>query len=578
MRVWRARRASTKTGLADLTIGLAASFTVDPLIPLIGGGLLQRAAQRPDIFNANYNQLARVCIDPASEFGGQVPEVIVLLWRLEDLSGTADVDSIGSSFAALLSQMQQLRDSYGGTMVVALPPRPRVVDDLVEFARPSELQQVWHRALIAVGDFVRASHDTFTIDIEAEIVALGEAASLDARYEYMYRQPYTESFHLRVADRLVRICEARKAHARKCVIVDCDNTLWGGIVGEDGVGGLELSDDYPGRAYRDFQRQLRQLSQSGIFVALATKNNPADIEEVFRENSAMVLRWEDLAAVQINWRPKSENIRQIARDLNIGLDAVVFVDDNPFELEEVATHLPEVLCLRVPEEITALPDMFRVASRAFDRLIVSVEDTQRVQMVRSEIERKELHQKLTEADFLRTLDLRVTLCPVARGDLSRVTQLINKTNQFNLTTRRYSLEEVTAMATDPMVALYTASVTDRFGDYGLVGVGIVRFAANRAWFDTLLMSCRVLGRGVESAILQYGVRQAAERGHAHVDADYIPTAKNAMVGDLLPRYGFLLQSAEANGAHAFRRETETLAVPDFLTVEVPGSPLERAVG
>ena len=578
IRTWREHNLSSENERPDLVVGLAASFTADPLVPLLGGRLLDRAARHPTVLNANYNQLSMVCINPAAEFGGTLPDVIAFLWRLEDLTSATDANLIEDAFGNFVDQLRRLRNSFGGTIIIALPPRPRVVDDVVEFSKPSAIQQIWHRALVTLSEFLATSPDTFTIDIEEEIGRLGASLSMDIRYEYMYRQPYTEQLYLGVADQLVRVCEARRSHAKKCVVVDCDNTLWGGVIGEDGIGGLTLSEEYPGRAFRDFQKQLKRLSESGIFVALATKNNPAEVEEVFRENSAMVLRWEDLSSTRINWRPKSENIREIAHELNIGLDAVVFVDDNLFELEEVRTHLPEVLCIQVPEETAEFPETFLRACRHFDRLVLSQEDTRRVQMVRSETERRELHQKLTEAEFLSTLDLKVKIRPAGTAELARVTQLINKTNQFNLTTRRYSFEEVVSMASDPSALLYSASVSDRFGDYGLVGVGIVRFMPDGAVFDTVLMSCRVLGRGIESALLQYGIREASNRGYASIEAHYIPTRKNAMVGDLLSQHGFERREVLRAGGEAYDRPTTSFVVPDYLALDMADGTPEHAVG
>lgn len=575
-RAWRQHRAAPPSKKPDLTVGVAASFTVAPLIPLIGGGLLKQAAEQPVLLNANYNQLSRVCLDPRVEFEGTLPDVIVFLLRLEDLTNAGDATSIEGAFSNFFGQLEQLRSTFGGTIVVALPPRPRPVDAVVEFSKPDDVQAVWYGSLVTLSKFARANLDTYTIDIERGIGSIGEGQALDSRFDYMYRQPYSDLLYLELAEQIVRICEARKSHSKKCVIVDCDNTLWGGIIGEDGIGGVVLSDDYPGRAFGDFQRQLKRLSKSGIFVALATKNNPSDVENMFRQHSAMVLSWDDVSVSKINWRPKSENIREIASELNIGLDSIVFIDDSPFEIAEVRSQLPEVLCIQVPEEITELPGRFMQASKNFDRLVLSKEDAQRIMMMRSEVERNELHQKLTEAEFLSTLELNVQLGSVASADLARVTQLINKTNQFNLTTRRYSLEEIANMAHDPSVLVYSASVTDRFGDYGLVGVGIVRFMADRAVFDTILMSCRVLGRGVESALLSYGVGEAKNRGYATIEGHYIPTRKNAMVGDLFPRHGFVRRMGTTGEAEIYDRSTQPLDVPDYLFVEIVDEGLERA--
>ena len=265
------------------------------------------------------------------------------------------------------------------------------------------------------------------------------------------------------------------------------------------------------------------------------------------------------------------NIREIAAELNIGLDALVFVDDNAFEIEEVKTHLPEVLCLQLPGEVAEVPAFFRSACRAFDRLDLTDDDRRRVDMQRAEVKRHDLHQKLTDGDFLSKLELVVEIREPVSSDYARVTQLINKTNQFNVSTRRYGLEDVARMAEDSRTHLYCASVSDRFGEYGLVGVAIVVDDHKTAVFDTFLMSCRVLGRGVETALLAYGVESAARRGATKVVGHYLPTRKNAMVQNLFSRHGFEREAASSDEDQVFTRGVATVETPQYLTVLFPSA-------
>lgn len=569
-RSWRAHVKQAADAASDVTLGVAGSFTVDSLVEYVGGQLLEAGVSSPRLVAADYNQLTAVCQDPQGAFHGTRPNVIVILWRLEDLADPVRPDLVRAALDMLLAGIRKLRAGFSGTIVCGLPPRPRnPVEGVAQFSRPSPLQSLWYQALAEVTALVTELADTYTVDIEAELTQNGSSTSLDSRKDYLYRQPYSETLLVGLAKQIVRICVARTTAARKCVVVDCDNTLWGGIIGEDGIGGIELSDDYPGRPFRDFQRQLKALRDAGIFLALCSKNNPSDVEEVFAGHSAMVLSWDDISVAKINWRPKSDSIREIAAELNIGLDAIVFIDDNAFEIEEVSTHLPELLCLQLPEELADIPAFFRSACRAFDRLDLTDDDHRRVDMQRAEVKRNDLHQQLTDGEFLKSLDLVVEIKEPVPGEYARIAQLINKTNQFNVTTRRYGLEDVASMAQDSRTHLYCASVSDRFGDYGLVGVAIVRDDEESAVFDTFLMSCRVLGRGVETVLLAYGVEAAALRGAPVVVGHYLATRKNRMVEHFFTRHGFDKDEASSDQDQVFTRKTDPVEIPPYLTVRRP---------
>lgn len=568
-RRWRQHARSAAEAAPDAKIGIAGSFTTEPLADLVGALLLEQGRKIPHVANANYNQIVRVCLDPSSEFGTSDLEMIAILWRLEDLASAGTPEAAAGALATLEEAIRQLRGNFSGTIVVSLPPRPRpAAEGLAGFARSSAFETLWFEAMARIARLAHELPNTYTIDIEAVITELGEHAALDHRKSLLYRQPYTEACFVRLGERLLRIYAARRLEPKKCLVVDCDNTLWGGVIGEDGVGGVQLSDDYPGRAFVEFQRQLKALRDSGIFLAICTKNNPEDVTEMFETHSSMAIRLKDLSVAKVNWQPKSQNLKEIAKELNIGVDALVFVDDNPFEIEEVRTHAPEVTCVLVPEDTADLPTVIKEAARLFDRLDITEDDRRRVDMMRQEMERRELSQKLTETDFLASLELQIDIYPPAPADQARVAQLINKTNQFNVTTRRYSFEDVVRMIADPAIDLYCATVRDKFGDYGLVGVGIVRHGDGRSEFDTLLMSCRVLGRGVETAIISHGIELAARRGNPTMVGTYIPTRKNGMVQDLFEKHGFAVESAADANEKQLIRQTGALDVPAFLKMNI----------
>jgi FkbH-like protein len=580
-RLWRSHmRRPVEPGPADAAIGIAASFTVDPLVPYLGARLVEGGVRSPELRLANYNQLIRVCNAHEQELTGDPLSAIVLLFRLEDLADTGSICRVKEALDLLCESITRLRDRFPGQIIIGLPPRPRpFIEAVAGFSRASGLASTWFEALQRIATLSKSTGGLYTIDLEAIVAMLGEADCLDHRKELLYRQPYAECFYSALSEALVRVYLARRREPKKCLVLDCDNTLWGGIVGEDGVGGVQLSDDFPGSAFRHFQRQLLGLRHSGVFLALNSKNNPDDVWEMFDRHPGMVLRRDDISAARINWRPKSENLKEIASELNIGADALVFVDDNPFEIEEVRANAPEVTCVQLPPDQADIPLVLHTAGRHFDRLDVTADDRARVDMMREETNRRELAQKLSEADFLASLDLEVEIFTPTPADIARVTQLVNKTNQFNVTTRRYSAEEIVALVEGDRSEVVAARVRDRFGEYGLVGIVILRHQGPRTEIDSLLMSCRVLSRGIETAMLASAIEAARACGAREILGRYIPTRKNAMVADLFQRHGFAEthQAIEAS-EQLWLRDLAPLPVPDYLRASTCGLALGIRAG
>jgi FkbH-like protein len=306
------------------------------------------------------------------------------------------------------------------------------------------------------------------------------------------------------------------------------------VIGEDGLGGIKIGDDHPGSAFRDFQQQLLTLRAQGVMLAICSKNNEADALEVFDAHDRMVLRREHFSAHRINWQDKPSNIVEIARELNIGLDSMVFIDDSPIEIGHVNEALPMVTTILVPAETTALPGVL-AAFRGFDRVAVTDEDRARGEMMAQERLRREIGDKaVTREDFIRSLELRVEVFPVTPITAERAAQLINKTNQFNLTTRRRDLNEVTALMNDPDWLVLAMRASDRFGDYGIVGIGVIDLRTDTPIIDTFLMSCRVLGRNVEDSFLAAIAVAVQSRGKANLVGQFVASAKNAMVSSFYP--------------------------------------------
>jgi FkbH-like protein len=331
--------------------------------------------------------------------------------------------------------------------------------------------------------------------------------------------------------------------ASKCLALDLDGVLWGGVIGEDGLAGIQLGGGPAGEAFVDFQRYVQSLARTGVLLAVCSKNNPEDAVLPFRQHPEMVLRERDIAVFMANWQPKEENLRAIAAAMNIGLDAMVFVDDNPAERSRVRQNLPEVEVVEMPAD----PAQYVAAvSRLglFETLAITSEDRQRTASIRENLERKTLESAAGSVDdYLVQLDIHVQLAPFDEANLPRIVQLINKTNQFNLTTRRHADAEVRALLA---AGAYTQAMrtSDRFGDSGLTGVLIAVPEGAGLRVDTWLMSCRVLGRRLDEAMFAALVRYASENRYTHITGEYIPTAKNSQVADLYVRLGCVAAGQE----------------------------------
>jgi len=547
-RAWREHLARRGDAAPALRVGLAASFTADTLAPFVGAALLA-GGMDAELKIGPYNQLFQTCLDPQGNLGGPT-DVIVLLWRLEDLlldeiggfmAGDAEALSRASAkLSSLAGMIRQLRGGFKGMVVAGVPPYPTgAAGNLLALDNAGGLGGL-HRKL--AGEFVDEIgriEGVSLVDLDALQRQVGIAAAFDARKWYLYRQPFSDAFLHVAGQQIGRIVLASRRAAKKCVVLDADNTLWGGIVGEDGIDGIQIGDEFPGSAYRDFHKFLLGLRSRGTFLAVASKNNEADVWEVFDKHSGMVLKREHLSAWQINWLPKAENIPLIAESLNIGTDGLVFIDDNPMEIAYMRDARPEVTSILLPPDpadiLAAMQEL-----TLFDQLEITDEDRKRADMMRQERDREAFGAQISHTDFLKALNLKVDLFRAKTEDLGRVTQLINKTNQYNLTTIRRTLDEVRALADSDDWRLYAFRVTDKFGEYGLVGVIIIEVSSDRRrWtIDSLMMSCRVLGRGVEQALVGGLAADARAEGAVEFVGSYIPTAKNAICKSFLPDQGF----------------------------------------
>jgi FkbH-like protein len=389
---------------------------------------------------------------------------------------------------------------------------------------------------LAMVDEMRPIDGVHIFDIDHLFAQLGLRDCYDERGGRNGDAPLSQAALRVLADAQARHIRALKGPVAKVVVVDCDNTLWGGVIGEDGMAGIALGETGEGRKFRDFQQNLLDLRRRGAVLALCTKNEEADVLEVFRNHPESVLQESDFAARRINWDDKAENIASIAKELGLGLEHMVFIDDNPVECEWVKVRLPAVRVIQWPGD---LGDGSFEDLALFDSLVVTDEDRARTEMYQAESMRRTARDEVANLDdYLRSLNMEVSVGLARPEHLARLAQLTQRTNQFNLTTRRYDVGAMQEMLDDPRTRVVWLSLRDRFGTNGVVGCGIVRRAGDAAVIDTFLLSCRVLGRQVESVLVNQLAQHARSMGATVLAGEYIPSQRNAQVGDLYERLGF----------------------------------------
>jgi FkbH-like protein len=390
-----------------------------------------------------------------------------------------------------------------------------------------------------------------------DLLALDTRAALDglARWHdaglwHRSKQEVTPAAAPMYGDLVARLLAAKQGRSAKCLVMDLDNTLWGGVVGDDGLEGLVLGQGSPlGEAFTAFQAYARELSRRGVILAVCSKNDEANALEPFEKHPEMVLKRGDIASFVANWSDKASNIRAIAQELNIGLDSLVFIDDNPFERTLVRQELPMVAVPEVGDDPIDYPRAIADAGY-FESLSITEEDRERTRQYQGNRAREALKASTTDLPaYLRGLEMELIWRRFDRVGLQRTVQLINKTNQFNLTTRRYTDEDVQALMEDPGAFGLQLRLLDRFGDNGIIAIVIGRLQPNAdLLIDTWLMSCRVLGRQVEPTTLNLIAAEARRLGAKRLIGEYIPTKKNGMVKDHYARLGFTVTETQASGA------------------------------
>ncbi|MBN8703042.1 MAG: HAD-IIIC family phosphatase [Bacteroidetes bacterium] len=388
----------------------------------------------------------------------------------------------------------------------------------------------------------KQSHNVIIIDIDKLIAKCSIEKSFDFRNYYSSKALYSVDFFREYASFIKPIVLSATGKSKKALIFDCDNTLWNGIVGEDGLDGIQMSSKTAkGVVFEEVQHLAKDLARKGIVIGLNSKNNASDVNEVFSNNKAITIKDEDIVIKKVNWNDKVSNLKEIAKDLNIGIDSLLFVDDSDFEINLVRETLPQVVTMQVPKQLYLYPQEFRKRQECFFTLSNSNEDSNRIKMYKDEQKREtEKASFVNIGEYLKSLDLSIVVYIDNKAQIARIAQLTQKTNQFNFTTKRYTETEITSFIESKSHKVFTIEVRDKFGDFGLTGVIIVEIKDDSALIDTFLMSCRVLGRNLELKFLDLVIEELRLIGIKKIVASYYKTIKNNQVQVFYENNGFLV--------------------------------------
>lgn len=526
------RRAEKRSLYADaekkLRIAVLGVASIQYVVKGVRYLLYRQYGIDGEFYEGDYNGIAKTLMDENSEYYAFRPEVTILLSD----SDTVDIDFYQNLWKRMPGYI--LQTNFVMPNITALGN----LEANVVFSQS-------YRIAEANLELVRRKHANVTIlDLNGLASRIGTDRWFDYPAYFLTKQGFCLDFLPEVCGLIVRQLGALTGKTRKCVVLDLDNTLWGGVVGDDGWDGIRLDPNDPvGEAYRFFQKYLLDLKARGVILAVCSKNEQDIAEEPFEKNINMILRRSDIACFVANWQDKATNLRTIAQMLNIGTDSLVFFDDNPAEREIVRTNLPEVLVIDVPQDPAYYAKVLSDAG-AFDWLQITREDMTRAATYQSNRSREQLLQQSVDYDaYLAALEMKYDIGFLDKKRVPRFTQLINRSNQFNLRTQRYTESQIEEMLADPSYKLIYAELTDRFDYYGLISCVILK----GDFIDTWVMSCRVLKRRVENKMMEF----ILEHTHGPLLGEYLPTVKNKMVEQLYPQLGF--HATEKKGEYIYER-------------------------
>jgi len=561
-----------------MKIAVLCSFTLQEIVPHLKQ---QCTSENLDVSIKNfttYNLGINELVNPQSGLLQYAPDMLFIFLDLQSLMPYSldllkenedyrkqEIDKKLQELNGLLRKFQQ---SHSCTVVLhnfEVPTfSPLGIVDNKKFGLRSMVRSL---NFALENEFVSSSN-TFIFDYESFLSFHGKKNAIDPRFYYIADMKLSSLLIPQLAQEYVSYIRAAQGNVKKCIVLDLDNTLWGGIIGEDGFDSIKLGPKAPGKAFFEFQQILLSYFNRGIILAVNSKNNPEDALEVIRNHPHMILRENHFAAMRINWKDKATNIKEIAQELNIGTDSMIFVDDDSLNRELVKSVLPEVLTIDLPKDPSEYVGTFTKLTE-LNTLQLTSEDTQRGALYVSERQRRELEHEATDYDdFLRKLEMKVIIEKATTFTTPRLSQLTQRTNQFNLTTKRYTEADIVQFVENPSYNVYSVHVKDKLGDNGIVGCVITKNENLTTHIDTFLMSCRVLGRKIENVIINYILTEAKNLGSTSVYGEYKPTKKNMQTQDFYKDFGFSHEkTTPESDVWKFSLDGYTHSFPDYIEVQ-----------
>jgi FkbH-like protein len=535
----------------EIKIAMLNSFTINGLEEVLTVKCAQNKIKCMT-YASGYGQYSQDILDPNSRLYKFLPDITFMILDLRTILSSL----FYTPYSVSVSDRKEYIDKCIADLVALVKSFTKISRSkliITNFCTPTYtpygicegkieygLKEMVRDLNIKLVNALQNESSVFIFDFESFVTKYGEFNVFDYRQYLVGDIKVSLNYIPYLAEELMAYIKAVVGINRKCIVLDLDNTLWGGIIGEDKLEGLELSPDPPGKAFVEFQRLLLALYQRGIILAVNSRNNMDEALAVIRDHPHMVLREDNFASMRINWKDKISNMREIASELNIGLDSIVYFDDDPVNRELMSMALPEVMTVDLPKDPSLYaPTLMNLTD--FNVLHITDEDIKRGQMYVQERKRAELGKSVSNLeDFLAQLGIKIKIKRADEFTIPRIAQLVLKTNQFNLTTNRYKEEDIRRFSRDENMIVCCAQTQDKFGDNGITGAFIIKKENNYLeWtIDTFLLSCRVMGRGVEHAVMEYILDEAKKAGVTKMKAQYIPTKRNQPCEEFLPNFGF----------------------------------------
>ena len=557
-----------------IKVGILSSFTLNGLDETLHVKTSELGI-RYQSYISGYNQYNQQILDPESDLYNFSPDITFLILDTRNFFGDSFYFSYNMSeterkslFEEKFSQLKNLIENFqtnsNSKLIVANFNIPHyspngIIETKSEFGFHEMIEEINKK----LREISKNSNSIYIYNFNNFISKFGEKNVFDYRQFHLGDIQITYNLIPFLADELMGYIKPIHGKNKKCIVLDLDNTLWGGVVGEDGFDGIELGHTANGKAFVEFQKELLSLWHQGIILAINSKNNFDDAMKVIREHPDMILKENNFASMQINWNDKAENMKAISNELNIGLSSMVFFDDDKINQARIKQEFPEILTVDVPDDSSQFSPLLKNMND-FNVLQRTKEDQNRGKMYAQQRERKTLENSISDLDeFLKQLKIKVKIKKSDQFLIPRISQLTLKTNQFNLTTKRYQEEDIKEFSNDPNFEVGCAQVLDKFGDNGITGVYILKKNENFWIIDTFLLSCRIMGRGVENAILAEILKSAKQNGINEIKAKFIPTEKNKPAENFLSEFGF-----EKQDDYWIYKLNNDIKSPNHLKVEI----------